>query len=173
MKKGSRFALFRGRSDVRKINLQFDNGKRKKNNDVAVHERDNCERSGKHARGWSFFVVVDGCWIYNTARIKFWRYIFSSGTHHIAYFRVHSRASSLYFSRSVLYILAISGTSGSSGLGSQRREQIDNNTKTKKRTREALDKCGTLEWLSSYLLKLLVQVTIEILVCRDKSTHYC
>jgi hypothetical protein len=67
-------------------------------------------------------------WIYNTARIKFWRYNFSSGTHHIAYFRVHSRASSLYFSRSVLYILAISGTSGSSGLGSQRREQIDNNT---------------------------------------------
>lgn len=51
-----------------------------------------------------------------------------SGTHHIAYFLVHSRASSLYFSRSVLYILAISGTSGSSGLGSHSREQIDNNT---------------------------------------------
>lgn len=48
--------------------------------------------------------------------------------HHIAYFRVHSRASSLYFSRSVLYIRAISGTSGSSGFGSQSREQIDNNT---------------------------------------------
>lgn len=51
-----------------------------------------------------------------------------SGTHHIAYFLVHSRANSLYFSRSVLYILAISGTSGSSGLGSHSREQIDNNT---------------------------------------------
>lgn len=49
-------------------------------------------------------------------------------THHIAYFRVHSRASSLYFSRSVLYILAISGVRGSSGFGSHRREQIDNRT---------------------------------------------
>jgi len=54
--------------------------------------------------------------------------LLQSGTHHIAYFLVHSRASSLYFSRSVLYILAISGTSGSSGLGSQSREQIDNKT---------------------------------------------
>lgn len=51
-----------------------------------------------------------------------------SGTHHIAYFLVHSRASSLYFSRSVLYILAISGTRGSSGFGSHSREQIDSNT---------------------------------------------
>lgn len=49
--------------------------------------------------------------------------------HHMAYLRVHSRASSLYLSRSVLYILAISGTRGSSGFGSQRREQIDSNTK--------------------------------------------
>lgn len=48
--------------------------------------------------------------------------------HHIAYLRVHSRASSLYFSRSVLYILAISGTRGSSGLGSHKSEQIDNST---------------------------------------------
>ena len=47
---------------------------------------------------------------------------------HIAYFRVHSRASSVYLSLSVLKILAISGTSGSSGFGSQRREQIDSNT---------------------------------------------
>lgn len=57
--------------------------------------------------------------------------LLQSGTHHIAYFLVHSRASSLYFSRSVLYILAISGTSGSSGLGSQSREQIDNKTAKK------------------------------------------
>ena len=54
--------------------------------------------------------------------------IIQTGTHHIAYFLVHSRANSLYFSRSVLYILAISGTSGSSGFGSQSREQIDNKT---------------------------------------------
>lgn len=53
------------------------------------------------------------------------------GTHHIAYFLVHSLANSLYFSRSVLYILAISGTSGSSGFGSQSREQIDNRTENK------------------------------------------
>lgn len=58
--------------------------------------------------------------------------LLQSGTHHIAYFLVHSRASSLYFSRSVLYILAISGTSGSSGLGSQSREQIDNKTAREK-----------------------------------------
>lgn len=51
--------------------------------------------------------------------------------HHIAYLRVHSLASSLYFSLSVLYILAISGTSGSSGFGSQSNEQIDNKTKNK------------------------------------------
>jgi len=48
--------------------------------------------------------------------------------HHIAYFRVHSLANSVYFSLSVLNILAISGTKGSSGLGSHRREQIDNST---------------------------------------------
>lgn len=54
--------------------------------------------------------------------------ILQTGTHHIAYFLVHSRANSLYFSRSVLYILAISGTNGSSGFGSQSREQIDNKT---------------------------------------------
>lgn len=51
-----------------------------------------------------------------------------TATHHIAYFLVHSRANSLYFSRSVLYILAISGTSGSSGFGSHSREQIDKRT---------------------------------------------
>ena len=48
--------------------------------------------------------------------------------HHMAYLRVHSRASSLYRSLSVLYILAISGTSGSSGLGSHKSEQIDSRT---------------------------------------------
>jgi len=48
--------------------------------------------------------------------------------HHMAYFLVHSRANSLYFSRSVLYILAISGTNGSSGFGSHSSEQIDNKT---------------------------------------------
>lgn len=58
--------------------------------------------------------------------------IIQTGTHHIAYFLVHSRANSLYFSRSVLYILAISGTSGSSGFGSQSREQIDNKTAKRK-----------------------------------------
>jgi len=49
-------------------------------------------------------------------------------SHHMAYFRVHSRANSVYFSLSVLNILAISGTKGSSGLGSHKREQIDNST---------------------------------------------
>jgi len=54
----------------------------------------------------------------------------SSGhvTHHIAYFLVHSRANSVYLSLSVLNILAISGTSGSSGFGSHSKEQMDNST---------------------------------------------
>lgn len=47
---------------------------------------------------------------------------------HMAYFFVHSLAHSLYFTKSVLYSLAISGTRGSSGLGSHNKEQIDNNT---------------------------------------------
>lgn len=47
---------------------------------------------------------------------------------YIAYFCVHSRASLLYFSRSALYVWAISGTRGSSGLGSQRSEQIESRT---------------------------------------------
>jgi len=47
---------------------------------------------------------------------------------HIAYFLVHSLANSLYLSRSVLYIRAISGTSGSSGFGSHNSEQIDSKT---------------------------------------------
>lgn len=49
---------------------------------------------------------------------------------HIAYLRVHSLASSLYFSLSVLYTRAISGTNGSSGFGSHSNEQIDNKTET-------------------------------------------
>lgn len=47
---------------------------------------------------------------------------------HIAYFWVHSFAVSLYFERWVLYNLAISGTSGSSGFGSVSREQMDKRT---------------------------------------------
>lgn len=48
--------------------------------------------------------------------------------HHMAYFLVHSLASSLYFDESVLNNRAMSGTSGSSGLGSQSSEQIDKRT---------------------------------------------
>ena len=47
---------------------------------------------------------------------------------HIAYFLVHSLAVASYFGLSVLYIWAISGTKGSSGLASVRRELIDSNT---------------------------------------------
>ena len=48
--------------------------------------------------------------------------------YYIAYFFVHSLANWLYFSLSVLKILAISGTKGSSGLGSQSREQTESKT---------------------------------------------
>ena len=41
---------------------------------------------------------------------------------------VHIRAVLLYLSRSLIYKRAISGTKGSSGLGSHKREHIDNNT---------------------------------------------
>ena len=47
----------------------------------------------------------------------------------MAYFLVHSLAISRYLFLSVLYILAISGTRGSSGLGSVNSEQIESNTK--------------------------------------------
>lgn len=47
---------------------------------------------------------------------------------YMAYFWVHCRAVALYFSLSVLYVRAISGTSGSSGFGSQSNEQIESNT---------------------------------------------
>lgn len=46
----------------------------------------------------------------------------------MAYFLVHSFANSSYFVLSDLYILAISGTRGSSGLGSQSNEHIDSKT---------------------------------------------
>ena len=47
---------------------------------------------------------------------------------HIAYLLVHSFACWLYRTRSVLYILAISGTNGSSGFGSVSIEQMESNT---------------------------------------------
>lgn len=46
----------------------------------------------------------------------------------MAYLPVHSFAVLPYFVLSVLKMRAISGTSGSSGLGSVRSEQIDNKT---------------------------------------------
>ena len=49
---------------------------------------------------------------------------------HIAYFFVHSFPRSLYLVRSVLKILAISGTNGSSGFGSVKSDEMDNRTET-------------------------------------------
>ena len=51
------------------------------------------------------------------------------GGHYIAYFLVHSRAVASYRARSVLYRCAMSGTRGSSGLGSVSIEQIDRRTR--------------------------------------------
>ena len=48
--------------------------------------------------------------------------------YHMAYFLVHSLASSLYRGLSVLKIRAMSGTSGSSGLGSHNRLHIERRT---------------------------------------------
>ncbi len=47
---------------------------------------------------------------------------------HVAYLVVHSLAVFEYYSRLFLYKLAISGTRGSSGLGSVRSELIDRST---------------------------------------------
>merc|ERR1719400_1395086 len=47
---------------------------------------------------------------------------------YMAYFFVHSFASWLYFSLSVLKMRAISGTRGSSGLGSQSKEHTESKT---------------------------------------------
>lgn len=47
---------------------------------------------------------------------------------HMAYFLVHSLAHSLYLVTSVLYSRAISGTRGSSGLGSHNSEHMESNT---------------------------------------------
>lgn len=69
--------------------------------------------------------------IFRSVACLTWFLLESSGqhvTHHIAYFLVHSRANSVYLSLSVLNILAISGTSGSSGFGSHSKEQMDNST---------------------------------------------
>lgn len=46
----------------------------------------------------------------------------------MAYFWVQLLAVCSYFALSVLYMWAISGTRGSSGLGSVRSEQIESNT---------------------------------------------
>ena len=46
----------------------------------------------------------------------------------MAYFLVHSRAVDSYLGRSVLYTWAISGTKGSSGLGSVSIEHMERST---------------------------------------------
>jgi len=48
--------------------------------------------------------------------------------YHMAYFWVHSLACWRYLELSFLKSFAISGTRGSSGLGSQSKEQMDNRT---------------------------------------------
>lgn len=50
----------------------------------------------------------------------------------MAYLLVHSWAISLYLLGFVLYILATSGTRGSSGFGSVSREHIDSKTEKEK-----------------------------------------
>ena len=54
--------------------------------------------------------------------------VYANDIYPMAYFLVHSREVSSYFGRFVLYMCAISGTRGSSGLGSVNKEQIDSST---------------------------------------------
>ena len=75
---------------------------------------------------------------------------------YMAYFLVHSFANWLYFSLSVLKILAISGTRGSSGLGSQRRLQMERRT------------CSKV-WLRSS--QIAHQTTASRIVRNDILTH--
>ena len=60
--------------------------------------------------------------------ISFQFHVTSLTCDHMAYFLVHSLAVASYFALSVLKIWAISGTKGSSGFGSVRRELIDKRT---------------------------------------------
>ena len=55
-------------------------------------------------------------------------HIHSSGSFYMAYFLVHSLANWLYLCLSALKSLAISGTRGSSGLGSHNNEQMERRT---------------------------------------------
>lgn len=60
---------------------------------------------------------------------RYWTFRKGSFYHHpMAYFCVQLRAVVSYLVRSDLYMWAISGTSGSSGLGSVSREQIESRT---------------------------------------------
>lgn len=64
----------------------------------------------------------------NLSAFKQWIRIQDLGFHPMAYFWVQLRAVVSYFGRSVLYMWAISGTRGSSGLGSVSSEQIESKT---------------------------------------------
>ena len=55
-------------------------------------------------------------------------HVLSTLTAHVAYLCVHSRAVLSCYSLLLLYKLAISGTRGSSGLGSVSRELIERST---------------------------------------------
>lgn len=74
----------------------------------------------------------------------------------MAYFLVHSRAVASYLGRSDLYTCAISGTRGSSGLGSVSIEQMDKST--------AVDIRAEKE----HLWRLLAQGSIDPSIYPDK-----
>lgn len=95
----------------------------------------------------------------------------NTASSHMAYFCVHSRASELYFSRSVLYIRAISGTSGSSGFGSHSNEQMLSSTEKKQEKVSDSDFIAlTIESRTS-LLKLSALVTTGSEECRDRCSR--
>lgn len=78
----------------------------------------------------------------------------------MAYFCVQLRAVASYLALSVLYMWAISGTSGSSGFGSVNREHIDKRTYWKKRKllwqiSFTTTKCKSTQATPKYSLTLL------------------
>ena len=62
---------------------------------------------------------------------RFWHLEGENDSQPMAYLRVHSCATRVYFDLSVLKILAMSGTRGSSGFGSVNSEHIDKRTTRK------------------------------------------
>lgn len=81
-----------------------------------------------------------------------------------AYFLTHSLAVTSYFCLSVLQIRAISGTRGSSGLGSQSKEQMESNTEIQQKINllSLLNNPNVCSWLLSSHFTLVLILSLSV-----------